>query len=456
MAEQEFEAMPPWTMKSEADAAPRQLLTIVAIALVGGVLTGALGAAFRWSLAAADRARVDIAHWAHQWPWLGILIPVAVSAVAVGLARLITTWVPAAAGSGVQRVEGAMLGEVPLEQGRIVPAKFVSGVLAIGGGLALGREGPTVQMGASIGSKLAKLCHLPRNLALTLQAALAGAGLGVAFNAPLGGMLFVIEEATKRVSLHLMAAILAGGVSSIMVARVILGDHGVFVVPAGQNLNLVQLTILAFFGIVMGVLGSYYNKTVLWWLRIMNSITKLRPEIRAAIVGGAIGAIGWFAPGIIGGGDNLAQQMFTATPALLVIVGLLAFRWIIGPLSYSLGTAGGLFSPLLAVGAIAGALFATAMNFLPGIDLPVALFAFTGMAGMFTGVVRAPLTGAVICAEMAMTFEYLVPSLAVSLAALVTATLLRSEPIYTTLLGSLVSSQQQQEQRDRHRRESLN
>lgn len=134
MAEQEFEAMPPWTMKSEADAAPRQLLTIVAIALVGGVLTGALGAAFRWSLAAADRARVDIAHWAHQWPWLGILIPVAVSAVAVGLARLITTWVPAAAGSGVQRVEGAFLDEFPLEQARILPTKFVSGLLAIGGG----------------------------------------------------------------------------------------------------------------------------------------------------------------------------------------------------------------------------------------------------------------------------------------------------------------------------------
>lgn len=82
--------------------------------------------------------------------------------------------------------------------------------------------------------------------------------------------------------------------------------------------------------------------------------------------------------------------------------------------------------------------------------------AFTGMASLFTGVVRAPLTGAIICAEMAMTFEYLVPSLAVSLAALVTATLLRSEPIYTTLLGSLLSPQQQQEQRDWHRRESLN
>lgn len=196
-------------------------------------------------------------------------------------------------------------------------------------------------------------------MALTVQAALAGAGLGAASNAPLGGMLFVIEEAAKQVSLHLMAAILAAGVSSIMEARAILGDLGVFVVPAGLNLNLVQVALLVVFGMVTGVLGSSNNKTVLWWLKVMDHSTKGRPEFRAAIVGGIIGAIGWFAPSIIGGGDNLAQQMFTATPALLVIVGLFVFRWVLGPLPYSWGTAGGLFSPLLAVGAIAVALFAS-------------------------------------------------------------------------------------------------
>jgi CIC family chloride channel protein len=409
------------------------LLGLTVIALIGGALVGLVGSAFRWLLTEGDRLRVELVDWAQRWPVLGILIPVSVAAVCVIIARAMVVKVPAASGSGVQRVEAAMRGEVEPESVRILPVKFVGGILGISAGMVLGREGPLVQMGASIGSKLGRMLGLDRLSSYSLEASLAGAGLAVAFNAPTGGSIFVFEELTKSFKLRLVVPTLVGTATAISISRWLLGDDASFIV--GDVAAYSALTFLGFaiFGVIGGFLGAFYNVTVVWFMDAFDAIKTIPLLVKAGIVGAFIGGIAWFAPSLVGGGDTITQQMISASPGLWAVVGILLVRWILGPLSYSVGTPGGLFAPLLALGALSGAVFAGSINALfPG-SLNVTAFAVVGMSVFFSAVVRAPLTGVVIVAEMAATTELLVPSLVACGFAVLTTTLLKSEPIYDTL-----------------------
>lgn len=408
----------------------RGLGTLILFGVLGGLLTGVVGGAFRWTLIRADDARVAVVDWARQWPIAGVLVPVALAAVAVALARLLVRYVPEAAGSGVQRVEAAMRGAVPLERLRVLPVKFVGGVLAIGSGLALGREGPTVQMGASIGGALGK--RLPHEGDdRVLEAGLSGAGLAVAFSAPLGGSIFVFEELTKKVTVRLVATTLVGAGVAVTVSAYIIGQRQEFNLGQIPDWRAVELLPYALLGLLIGGAAAYYNRTVVWFLDFLARFRRLRPEVTAAIVGGLVGAVAFFFPTAVGGGDGITQATFDARPGLLTLVALLIFRWFLGPLSYAVGTPGGLFAPLLTVGALSGAVFALALQ--PLFSVSVASFAFVGMAAFFAGVVRAPLTGIVITAEMAATVELVVPAMVAATLSVVAAIAMKSEPIYDTL-----------------------
>jgi CIC family chloride channel protein len=424
---------PAWVNEPDVSRLPHGLPQLATLAFVGGALTGVVGAAFRWVLIEADQLRLSVVDWAQQFSTAGLLFPVLIAAIAVGLARYITRLVPEASGSGIQRVEASMRGEVPLAKGRILPAKFIGGALALGAGLGLGREGPTVQMGASIGSKLGKVFKQKRG-SEELEAGLAGAGLAVAFNAPLGGAIFVFEELSRAFRLRLVVATLVGAGTAVTVSRQMLGNEPEFIINNIPNVDLLQLATYVVLGLVIGLMSGFYNRSVVFFLDFMEKIKRLPPEAKAAIVGGLVGGVGFYFPALVGGGENIAQTMMTDTPLPWAILGIIVFRWFLGTISYSLGTPGGLFSPLLAMGAATGALGATVANALiPTLDLHVASFAFVGMSAFFAGVVRAPFTGVIIVAEMANSSTLLMPSLLAAAGAVIAATLIRSEPIYDTL-----------------------
>ena len=183
----------------------RGSVLICVTATVAGVLIGFVGGAFRWCLQAGDRLRIDFVEWAHRLPGPGWLVPVVAAAAGATLAALIVRWEPLAAGSGIQHVEAVYRGEAQSPVLRLLPAKFVGGVLAIGSGLVLGREGPTVHMGAAIGAEAARRARLPDSEVRMMQTALGGAGLAVAFNAPIGGTLFTLEEVTKSFRVNICA-----------------------------------------------------------------------------------------------------------------------------------------------------------------------------------------------------------------------------------------------------------
>ena len=403
-------------------------------ATLAGTLAGLVGGAFRFVLEAADAARDTFLGWSHQWAGFGWLWPVLGAALCAAAARALVRLAPIASGSGVQHVEAVMREEEAPAPFRVLPVKFIGGTLAIGSGLALGREGPTVQMGSTIGVAIGRLLRMRIEDVRTLQAATAGAGLGVAFNAPIGGALFVFEEVARRFELRLTLATLMACAVAIGVARVMLGDHPAFRVTTLSPPPFSSIVPYLLLGALFGLLGAAYNRITVWGLDLFDRLPTWPVEARAAVVGAVVGLVAWFEPTLVGGGDALNQDVLDGEVPLITLAVIFAARWLIGPWSYSAGTPGGLFAPLLVVGSAFGALFGGIMHELAPALAPQPLaFALVGMSAFFTAVVRAPFTGITLVVEMTATTTLLVPMLAACFAAAAVATLVRSEPIYDTL-----------------------
>ena len=221
-----------WTrFVAEEDHA--RLLALAAAGLAVGALAGLLGSAFHALVNRADALRDALVTWSHTAPWIGWLVPVVVAAAAAFLARwLVRRFAPEASGSGVQYIEAVVRGDARVTGAAVLPVKFFGGVLALGAGLALGREGPTVQMSATVGDLASRWFRLGAADARVLLAAGAGAGLAAAFNAPLSGAVFVLEELVRRFELRVAVATLAACSAAIAVMRALVGDRFVFSVPA--------------------------------------------------------------------------------------------------------------------------------------------------------------------------------------------------------------------------------
>src|SRR5271166_4621694 len=209
-----------------------RVIRISTASVLAGICIGLVGGAFRYCLIAADNGRGALIVWAHAWPYIGWLAPVALGLVGAAAARiLVVRFAPEAEGSGIQRVEAVFSGDVKPATRSIVPVKFFGGLLAMGSGLALGREGPTVQMGASLSALISRLLIKDDHDIRVIEAAGAGAGLAVAFNAPIGGSIFVFEELTSNFTPWLLVATLAAASVAVWLMRIMLGNTLSFVVP---------------------------------------------------------------------------------------------------------------------------------------------------------------------------------------------------------------------------------
>jgi len=364
--------------------------------------------------------------------FLGIL---AVSAAAVGIAAwLVRRFSPEATGSGIPRVEIQLSGHWMGNPLRIILVKFFGGLLAMGAGLALGREGPSVQMGASVAQLLGRLARCTEDECKALLAAGAGAGLATAFNAPIAGAVFVLEELVRRFDLPITIATLGASAGAIGVARVLLGQNPDFHVSAMPYAGLGRLPIHLALGIVAGLLGVAYNSAILGALRAASRLRRFPQEFGAAVIGAVVGVLAWFAPGLVGGGDAITQQMLTGADIVFMFGLVFLLRFLLGAVSYATGTPGGLFAPLLVLGSQYGLFFGTACyRWFSTAGINPTEYAVVGMAALFAAVVRAPLTGIILTIELTGGFTLLLPMLGACFAATLVPTLLHDPPIYDSL-----------------------
>lgn len=304
----------------------------------------------------------------------------------------------------------------------------------MGSGLALGREGPTVQMGSSFGVLVSRYLVPGEEDRRVVEAASAGAGLAVAFNAPIGGSIFVFEELTSSFTPWLLVSTLAAASVAVWLMRVMLGNTLSFTVHQVSPTEIWNKWPFLALGALVGVVGALYNASVMGLLRVSDQLSRVSSLNRAAIIGGVVGLVAWFVPGMVGGGETLTQSILSNQFTITVLTGIFVVRFMIGCWSYAAGAPGGLFAPMLVLGACSGALFAGAVNYLlPHAGLSFGACAIVGMGALFTACVRAPLTGIVLAIEMTGRADLTLGLLGASLMAMLVTMLLQSEPIYESL-----------------------
>jgi CIC family chloride channel protein len=414
---------------------PGSLLTLAGLALIVGTTTAMTGAALRIALEHIEGLRSGLIAWAHGEGAVGFITVVATCTAGTMVAAwLVRRFSPHASGSGIPHVEAVLREQLPPAPFGLVAVKFVGGILAIGSGLALGREGPCVQIGASCGVFAGRVFRRSWPDCRVLLAAGAGAGLAAAFNAPIAGPVFVLEELVQRFEQRVAIAALAAAATGIALARMLLGDAPDFHVGALEHATAQARTLFFALGCVSGLLAVAYNRTLLATLKAAERLDALSVHLRAGLIGAAVGVLAWFAPQLVGGGDAITQRALAGAEFLSLVPLAFLLRFGLGAISYAAATPGGLFAPLLVLGAQSGLLFGSLCRVsFPSLHLQPEGFAVVGMAAFFTGVVRAPITGIVLVTEMTDSVTMLLPMLGACFTAMLVPTLLHDKPIYDSL-----------------------
>jgi CIC family chloride channel protein len=406
-----------------------------------GLITGVVGAAFHLTV---DR----LLHWP---TWLAdrlgsdtqaIAAAAGVAAVGVTLAYLLTRYVaPETAGSGVPEVEGALEGLRVVRWQRVLPVKFVGGVLGLSSGLVAGREGPTIHIGASIGAFLAEQLRLDKLDMHALLAAGAAAGLAAAFNAPLAAILFVVEETRKqfRYTFRSYVAVIIASAASAFGMELV-GGVAPPIKFATAAVPLALLPAFMVLGVVLGALGVLFNGILVAALDWRAAAFRRVPIAYALLVGAGVGVLAMLLPLAIGGGETLIPRLVVADLPMLTLALIAVVRFIGTMASYPVGVPAGIFSPMLTFATTVGLLGGAATEILlakaalPVPPLTGAAFAVAAMGGLFSATIRAPLVGVVLVVELTGAYELILPTIVASVTAHVVAEAVGGRPIYEVLL----------------------
>ena len=418
--------------------AGRSDASVLAWSVAVGALVGLLGGSFRFAITQAEQVMHGLRSAAGGDGAGALAISVLASATLVGTALwLVHRFAPEAGGSGIQEIEGALDGVRPLRWARVLIVKFGAGLLALGTGMVMGREGPTVQMGGAVGQMLRERFRLADDDGRVLVAAGAGAGLAAAFNTPLAGMLFVLEEMRPHFKYNVISVqcVLISCVVADAVVRALLGSSVAFAVGDFSMPELSALGAFAFFGLLVGVIGWLFNASVLWTQNRSSNMGLKGRLAWAAGVGACVGALALLAPDLMGGGYRAIGD---ATAGRYLESGLLALfvgRLVMTVICFSTGVPGGIFAPMVALGTILGLWFSGMLpDSLPGATVDAGAFMIAGAGALFAATVRAPVTGIVLAAELTGNFGLILPIAVACITATLVAHTLGGRPIYTSLL----------------------
>jgi chloride channel protein, CIC family len=404
-------------------------------ALVVGLVAGLLASAFRVALQLAEHQRVA---WLGQVTGLpGLLLAVGLGVIGGGLGVwLVRRFYPEASGSGIPHLQSVVLGERTMNWRRLLPVKFVAGVCGIGGGLALGREGPTIQMGGGVGLMVSEWFRVKpgEGERKALIAAGAGAGLAAAFNAPLAGLIFVLEELHGGFTPIMFVAAFLASVTADVVGRVLTGEMPVFPLRDLHAPGVGGLPVALLIGGVCGFAGVGFNRSLLKTLDLFQHLKRWPAFALGALAGVVVGVASWVYPGVAGSGGIYVERALAGEVAMHGVVLLILLRFALTMISYGSGAAGGIFAPLLVIGALGGlALGHAAHAIAPGLAPVPAAYAVIGMGALLTAIVRVPLTSVVLLIELTGQYEFMLPLLTASLAAYGVAEYLGDTPIYEAL-----------------------
>lgn len=414
-------------------------MKIVFQSILIGLFSGFIVVAYRLSINKADMIREQAYSFLKNSSWF-LILGWFILLVAVGfILSVIIKKAPMSKGSGIPQIKGVLLRQVQLSWLKDILAKFFGGLLALGFGLSLGREGPSVQLGASTGLGFSKVTKRPSLEEKYLITAGASAGLAAAFNSPLAGVMFALEELHRHFSPLLLMSAMAASVTADVVSRYFFGLEPIFNFKDMDVLPLSNYAYIILLGVIIGVLGKIFNVLIMFVQKNYSENNKIKDGLKPAIPLILSGIFGFYLPQVLGGGHHLIEELtneeFLLTAVLILFIAKLLFT----VLSYGSGVPGGIFLPLLVLGALAGKGFAVVLYQLDLISSNhIVNFITLAMAAYFTAVVKAPITGSILITEMTGTFNHFLSLTTICLTAYVVSDLIKSQAIYDMLLENLL------------------
>lgn len=363
--------------------------------------------------------------------WRRILVPVLGS---LGTGYLLWRWFPFARGSGIPQTKFALL----INDGRIrfrtVLGKFFCCSASLASGIALGREGPSVQVGAGLASVIARKLGLPPKQVKALVPAGCAAALAAAFNTPIAAVLFSLEEIIGDLHAAVLGSVVLSAATSWMVLHLLLGDDPLFHVSGYRLVNPAEFGVYAVLGVVGGLGSVCFVKLLLalraWFMRLPKSTVWFQP-----VAGGlTVGIMGYFVPEVMGVGYNQVEKVLNGNIVLQLVVLFAVLKIVATAVCYASGNAGGIFGPALFIGAMMGAAVGGVAHMLfPGSTAGPGAYALVGMGAAFAGIVRTPMTSVIMIFEITRDYTIIVPLMISNLIAFFISQKLQKQPIYEAL-----------------------
>jgi CIC family chloride channel protein len=407
----------------------REHQLFLALTIVVGVLAGLSAVLFTVAIDWATRLFFGFDPSAMRL----FIVPVAVSLVT----GVLLAWVfPDVRGSGVPQTEAAYH-----LRGGVIPAhvpfgKFVTGVLCIGSGHSMGREGPSVQIGAGLASVVGRWVPLSAERVKDLVPVGAAGALAAAFNTPVvAAVLFALEEIIGDMNATLLGSTVVASVASVVVERSILGNEPLFRVPAYHLQHPIELLAYAALGIVGGVVSLAFCKSLLGARRLFMELPPWTRTWQPAIGGLLIGGLLLFSPQVMGVGYEYVDQALNGGLVFKTMVLLCVLKLVATTVSYSSGNAGGIFAPSLFIGAMAGGAVGTVVHRLAPLQaVDAGAYALVGMGTLFAGIIRAPMTSVFMIFEITQDYQILVPLMVANLLSFLISRRFQPTPVYHALL----------------------
>lgn len=415
----------------------REQYFMIAVAIVIGVLCGFGAVGFRYLV-----ELMHLVFWGdpHATPaflkslpvWRLILVP-AVGGLIVG--PIVYLVVREARGHGVPEVMAAVATRDGVIRGRVALAKAVSSAVTIGSGGSAGPEGPIIQIGSAIGSKVGQVFRVSRKRLRTFVACGAAAGLAATFNAPIAGSLFAVEVILGQFGVAQFSPIVISSVIATVISRHYLGGEAVFSVPSYELVSAMELGPYLVLGVLCGLLSVVMIRVLYRTEDLFTGMSRVPKWVKPMIGGLMLGAIGWLIPHVYGDGEFVINMILHDQLAWWLLLILVFAKLAATVFTLSSGGSGGVFAPALFLGAALGG----AMGFLVGMVMGDSAgapggYALVGMGGLVAGTIHAPITAIIMIFEITDNYHIILPLMLVCIISILISTRLSRESIYTLKL----------------------
>lgn len=411
---------------------PKYILKLIIQGITIGVFAGLCVCLYRFLLAGSEDVLFNIVDYIKGDVFLIILWFIVLFILALIVSYLLK-WEPMSSGGGMPQIDAEVKGYLNVNWWRVLISKFIGGTLTTFAGLSLGREGPSIQIGAMAGKGVSKLFKNSKTDERRSIITGSGVGLAATFSAPLAGVIFSLEEFNHSFDKTIVFVGLVAAIVADFISKLIFGSSTIFSFPC-PNLPLSSYWLLIVLGIFLGFAGYIYNRGMVGALDFVNRAKNIPITVKLIAIFMITGIVALTVPNILAGGHVMMEMLESNMPSLTVLVFLLVAKFIFLMLCFSSGAPGGIFYPLLVLGAYIGAIFGSVVVPIFGLeDIMVYKFIVISMAGFFASTIRAPITGVVLVAEMTGSSETLIAALIVSVIAYSIPLILNNNPIYESL-----------------------